>query len=67
MNNDSEILGEWANQGYFLLDCYDDTAIYYKDDGKKSCLAIFHRSLLTPELCDGVCQRHHETLVGVDI
>ena len=62
MSNDSEMLGEWVNQGYFLKEYYDDILVCYKDNGSRE-LASFNQNLATPDALQDVCKRHQATLV----
>lgn len=62
MNNDSEILGEWANQGYFLKEYADHTVtVCYKDNGSRE-LAAIDRDIITPDIAQGICERHQGKL-----
>jgi len=62
MNNDSEILGEYADQGYFLLRYGDQIAVRYKDNGGKELVSI-NEDLAVPEILQDICRRHKATLV----
>lgn len=63
MNNDYEILGEYAKQGYFLKEYADHTiTVCYKDNGSKELVA-FDQSLATPEALQDVCRRHQMQLI----
>lgn len=67
MNNDSEMLGEWANRGYFIKEYADHTVtVCYKDNGSKE-LAAFNQNLASQEVLRDVCRRHHETLQEVKV
>jgi len=60
---DKPILGEWADQGYFLKEYVDHiVTVCYKDDGTKE-LAAFEQTQATPEALQKVCERHHAQLV----
>jgi hypothetical protein len=60
--DNKRILGEWADQGYFLKAYPDHTVtVCYKDDGIDE-LAAFEQTLATPEMLQKVCQHHHARL-----
>jgi len=61
MNGDNGVLGEYADQGYWLKE-YDDhvVTVGYKDKE----IAAFSQTVATPEMLKGVCNRHQARLRG---
>jgi len=66
MANNSEILGEWADQGYFLKEYWEQITVNYKDDGSRE-IAAFDRGVITPEAAQLVCKRHNATLLAEEV
>ncbi len=66
MNNNSGILGEWANQGYFVKEYWESITINYKDDGSKEIAAI-DRGIITPDIAQLICKKHNATLQEVKV
>ena len=59
---DKEILGDYADQGYYLKEYSDHVVtVCYKDDSEE--LAAFNQTIATPEKLQAVCERHHARLV----
>lgn len=58
-NIEREILGEYADQGYWLKE-YDDhiVTVGYKDKE----IAAFPQMATTPEMLKGACERHQARL-----
>lgn len=61
----SEILGDWANHGYFIQEDADHSvAVCYKDGGRDVILALFNQNMATQDALQGVCDRHNAMLVN---
>ena len=60
--NDKEILGKWADEGYFVKEYADHVVtVCYKDSGVKE-LAAFNQTAVTRDQLQAVCERHHARL-----
>ena len=59
ITRDKEILGDYADEGYYLREYADHVVtVCFKDEAKE--LAAFSQTLATPEALRAVCQRHKD-------
>lgn len=61
MSNDYEVLGEYADQGFWFREYSDDViTIGYKDNE----IAAFRQTAATPEILQDACKRYMKKLTS---
>jgi hypothetical protein len=62
---DKEVLGKWADMGYFITEYADHVlTVGYKDDDAEE-IAAFSQAAATKQALRNVCARHHAKLANM--